>query len=144
MGGVGVVLLIACANVANLFLVRAEGKGVEMAVRTAMGASSRRIGWEYLKESLLLGVLGGMGGLGLAHIGLKLLVSNEFAQFPRLAEAGINAQALVFTLIVSIGSGLLFGLFPVYRNRHAELVGALKEGGRSAMSAREILGETKR
>ncbi|UCG87843.1 MAG: ABC transporter permease [Gemmatimonadota bacterium] len=137
MGGVGVVLLIACANVANLFLVRAEGKGVEMAVRTAMGASTTRIGWEYLKESLVLGVLGGMGGLVLAHIGIQLLVSTEFATLPRLADASLNPQALLFTLTVSLGSGLLFGLFPVLKHRRVELVSALKEGGSSGMSARE-------
>jgi len=137
MGGVGVVLLIACANVANLFLVRADGKGGEMAVRTAIGASARRIGWEYMKESLLLGVLGGIGGLGLAHFGLRLLVSSDMARLPRLADASVNSQVLLFTLIVSVGSGLLFGLFPILRHRQIELVSALKEGGRSGMSARE-------
>jgi putative ABC transport system permease protein len=137
MGGVGVVLLIACANVANLFLVRAEGKGVEMAVRTAIGASGKRIGWEYLKESLLLGALGGVGGLGLAHVGLQLLVSTDLARFPRLADASLNPQVLLFTVVVSLGSGVLFGLFPVWKHRRIELVGALKEGGRSGMSARE-------
>lgn len=136
MGGVGVVLLIACANVANLFLVRAEGKGVEMAVRTAIGASTKRIGWEYLKESLVLGVLGGLGGLGLAHVGLQVLINTEIASFPRLADASLNPKVLLFTLIVSLGSGLLFGLFPVFKHRRLELVSALKEGGRSAMSAR--------
>lgn len=137
MGGVAVVLLIACANVANLFLVRAEGKGVEMAVRTAIGASSTRIGWEYLKESLLLGVLGGVGGLGLAHVGLRLLVSSNLASFPRLSDVSLNPQVLFFTAIVSIGSGLLFGVFPVFKHRRLELVSALKEGGRSGMSGRE-------
>jgi predicted permease len=136
MGGVGVVLLIACANVANLFLVRAEGKGVEMAVRTAIGASAKRIGWEYLKESLVLGVLGGAGGLGLAHVGLRLLVSSDLGRFPRLSDASLNPQALLFTLIVSVGSGLLFGVFPVLKHRRIELVSALKEGGRSGMTAR--------
>ncbi len=137
MGGVSVVLLIACANVANLFLVRAEGKGVEMAVRSAIGASTKRISWEYLKESLVLGVLGGLGGLGLAHVGLRTLVSSELASFPRLADATLNSKVLLFTLLVSVGSGLLFGLFPVFKNRRIELVNALKEGGRSGMSARE-------
>ena len=137
MGGVSVVLLIACANVANLFLVRAEGKGVEMAVRTAIGASGKRISWEYLKESLLLGVLGGVGGLGLAHIGLQLLLSTDLARFPRLAEASLDPHVLLFTLVVSLGSGVLFGLFPAWKHRSIELVGALKEGGRSGMSARD-------
>ena len=137
MGGVGVVLLIACANVANLFLVRAEGKGVEMAVRTAIGASGKRISWEYLKESLLLGVLGGVGGLGLAHVGLQLLISTDLARFPRLTDASLDPRVLLFTLVVSLGSGLLFGMFPVWKHRRIELVGALKEGGSSGMSARD-------
>jgi len=137
MGGVGVVLLIACANVANLFLVRAEGKGVEMAVRTAIGASASRISWEYLKESLVLGVLGGIGGIGLAHLGLELLVSTELANFPRLADAAINPQVLLFTLIVSVASGIMFGMFPVFKHLRIELVSALKEGGRSGTSGRE-------
>ncbi len=90
MGGVGLILLIACANVANLFLVRAEGKETEMAVRTAMGASGRRIGWEYLKESLLLGVLGGIAGLALAQIGLDVLKTMGAAQLPRLEEVALS------------------------------------------------------
>jgi predicted permease len=131
LGGVGVVLLIACANVANLFLVRAQGKEGEMAVRAAMGASTGRIGWEYLKESLLLGAMGGLGGLILAQVGLRSLVALAPANLPRLEEVSLDSTVLLFPLAVSVGSGVSFGLLPLMRHGRAQLVGALKEGGRS-------------
>jgi len=136
LGGVGVVLLIACANVANLFLVRADGKEGEMAVRTAMGASGTRIGWEYLKESLLLGLMGGIVGLVLAQIGLRSLLAVAPANLPRLQEVTLDSHIVLFTLAVSLGSGLLFGLFPMLRHRREEVVAALKEGGRGGMRDR--------
>ena len=137
MAGVGVVLLIACANVANLFLVRADGKETEMAVRTAMGANRVRIGWEYLKESLLLGVLGGLAGLVLAFIGLQALVAAGPANLPRLEEVSLNRGVLLFTLAVSLGAGVFFGMFPVLRYGRSALVDALKEGGRSGTTGKE-------
>jgi predicted permease len=136
LGGVAVVLLIACVNVANLLLVRADGKASEMAVRTAMGASGHRIGWEYLKESLLLGVLGGFGGLVLAQVGLRSLLRLAPANLPRLDEVGLDARVVLFTLAVSVGSGIFFGLFPLLRYRRQNPVDALKEGGRSGTSER--------
>jgi predicted permease len=136
LGGVGVVLLIACANVANLFLVRAEGKETEMAVRTAMGAGRNRIGWEYLKESLLLGVLGGMGGLALAHAGLRILVAMGPTQLPRLDEVSMRPVVLLFTLAVSLGAGAFFGMFPILRHRRKDVVDALKQGGTSGLPGR--------
>jgi predicted permease len=136
LGGVAVVLLIACANVANLFLVRAEGKDGEMAVRTALGASRRRIGWEYLKESLLLGLLGGAGGLALATFGLRVMVAGAPSNLPRLAEVSLNPTVLAFCLVISVGAGLFFGVFPVFRTREAGVVDSLKGGGRSGMSTR--------
>jgi len=136
LGGVGVVLLIACANVANLFLVRAEGKEGEMAIRAAMGASGGRIGWEYLKESLLLGVMGGAGGLLLAQVGLRSLLALAPSNLPRLDEVTLDSRVLLFTLLISLGSGLFFGLFPVLRHRKGILVDALKEGGRGGMKDR--------
>ncbi len=93
LAGVAVVLLIACANVANLFLVRAAGKDTEMVVRAAIGADRARIAWEYLKESLLLGLLGGAGGLALAYAGLRLLVTSGPAELPRLEEATGRAES---------------------------------------------------
>jgi predicted permease len=134
MGGVGLILLIACANVANLFLVRAEGKETEMAVRTAMGASSRRIGWEYLKESLLLGLVGGVAGLALAQIGLHVLKTLGPTRLPRLEEVTLSPTVLLFALCVSIGTGLFFGVFPILRHRRKSVVDALKQGGHSGTS----------
>ena len=99
LGTVGMILLIACANVANLFLVRAEGREREMAVRTAMGADQPRIAREFLKESVLLGALGGLGGIGLAYAGLKLLTALGPAELPRLNEVGLDWPVLLFTLV---------------------------------------------
>jgi putative ABC transport system permease protein len=136
MAGVGVVLLIACANVANLFLVRSDGKETEMAIRSAMGASRARIAWEYLKESLSLGVLGGVGGLALANFGLDALVAAGPANLPRLDEVSMNWGVLAFALIVSLGAGAFFGMFPVLRQSRAAPVDALKEGGRSGTTGK--------
>ncbi|MBM3792273.1 MAG: FtsX-like permease family protein, partial [Acidobacteria bacterium] len=117
MGGVVVVLLIACANVANLFLVRAESKETEMAVRIAMGASVCRIGWEYLKESLLLSVSGGILGLALAYAGLRVLAAMGSDQLPLLEEIPLSPAVLLFALTVSAGTGAFFGLLPILRHR---------------------------
>ncbi|MCJ7627813.1 MAG: ABC transporter permease, partial [Longimicrobiales bacterium] len=136
LGGVSLVLIIACANVANLFLVRAEGKDGEMAVRTALGASGRRIAWEYLKESLLLGVLGGAAGLILAQAGLRSLLALAPTNLPRLEEVSLDSTVLLFTLVVSLGAGAFFGLFPMLRKGRGQLVDSLKEGGRSGMRDR--------
>jgi predicted permease len=133
LGGVAIVLLIACANVANLCLVRADGKNVEMAVRAAMGAGHRRIVWEYLKESLLLGVLGGAGGLVMALAGLRILVATAPVQLPRLQEVTLDPTVLLFTLTVAVGAGLFFGMFPALRQGRSGLVDALKQGGPSGI-----------
>ena len=137
LAGVGVVLLIACANVANLFLVRADGKEGEMAIRTAMGASRKRIGWEYLKESLLLGVLGGTVGLILAHLSLKGLLGAAPTTLPRVEEIGLNGKVFLFALVLSLGSGILFGFFPALRHSRRSPVDALKEGGRGGSRSGE-------
>ena len=136
LGGVGVVLLIACANVANLFLVRAEGRATEMAVRTAIGASGRRIGWEYMKESLMLGLLGGLVGLPLGIVGLRLLVAMAPAQLPRMEEVSLSPVVYLFTLGISVGAGLFFGVFPALRQARANPVDALKQGGHGGMAGR--------
>ncbi len=136
MAGVGVLFLIACANVANLFLVRSEGKESEMAVRTAMGASPSLVGWEYLKESLLLGVLGGAGGLALAHAGLRGLVAIGSSRLPRLEEVSLNPKVFLFTLGISLGAGFLFGMLPVLKHRSRGLADALKPGACRGMSGR--------
>jgi putative ABC transport system permease protein len=137
LGTVGMILLIACANVANLFMVRAEGREREMAVRTAMGASQPRIAREFLKESLLLGFLGGLGGVGLAFAGLKLLTTLGPAELPRLAEVSLNWEVLLFTLVISLFAGVFFGMFPILKYRRGGLVNALKEGGRGGSAGRD-------
>ena len=137
LGTVGMILLIACANVANLFMVRAEGREREMAVRTAMGADQPRIAREFLKESVLLGALGGLGGVGLAFAGLKLLAALGPAELPRLNEVTLDLPVLLFTLAISLFAGAFFGMFPVLKYRRGGLVNALKEGGRGGSAGRE-------
>ncbi|NNM07021.1 MAG: ABC transporter permease [Gemmatimonadetes bacterium] len=137
LGTVGIILLIACANVANLFLVRAEGREREMAVRTAMGASAGAIGREFLKESLVLGVLGGIAGLALALGGLELLGSLLGANLPRMDEIGLSLPVLMFTLVISVFAAGLFGMFPVLKFANGRLVDGLKEGGRGGSAGKE-------
>jgi predicted permease len=136
LGGVGLVLLIACANVANLFLVRTEGRQREIAVRTALGASRARIARHFLLESLTLGLLGGLAGLAIAYAGVEALARIAPANLPRLGEVGIDAMVLSFVVAVSGLAGLAFGLFPVYHHGNPSLVASLKEGGRGAVGGR--------
>lgn len=137
LGTVGMVLLIACANVANLFLVRAEGREKEMAVRTAMGANQPRIIREFLKESILLGAMGGVCGVALAYGGMELLRALGPARLPRLADVSLDVNVLLFTLVISILSGAFFGMFPVLKYRRGRMSTALKEGGRGGSVGRE-------
>ena len=134
VGTVGIVLLIACANVANLFLVRAEGRQQELAIRAALGASRSRIAGELLSESVGLALAGGALGLLLASAGLRLLARLAPAGLPRIEEISINPVVLLFTLAISVLTGLVFGLIPVMRFGSPSVV-ALKEGGRSASDA---------
>jgi predicted permease len=137
MATIGMVLLIACANVANLLLVRAESRQQELAVRAALGAGSRRIAAELLIESVTLGVFGGIVGLGLAFGALKLLVALAPGNLPRLDDIGIDGVVLAFTLLLSLGAGLLFGVIPVIRYAGPRLADALRGGGRTASASRE-------
>jgi predicted permease len=137
MGTVSIVLLIACANVANLFLVRAEGRQQEVAIRTAIGAGRRHIVRALLVESVLLGVLGGIAGLGLTDLGIRAFVSMGPQQLPRIADIAIEPTVLAFTLGIALFSGFLFGLFPVLRYGSPDLVAALKEGGRGSDVGRD-------
>jgi putative ABC transport system permease protein len=137
MGTIGLVLLIACANVANLLLVRAEARQQELAIRAALGAGWGTIAREMLLESLTLGVLGGVLGLGLAYAALRILVARGPATLPRLGEIAIDPLVLAFTLAISLLAGLLFGLIPIVKYAGPHLATALRAGGRTLSHSRE-------
>ncbi len=137
MGTIGVVMLIACTNVANLLLVRADARRQELAIRSALGAGRGRIAWELLLESLSLGLIGGVVGVGIAYEGLRLLVAIGPTDLPRLGEISLDAQSLGFTLALSLLSGLLFGSIPTLRYAGARMPPALRGAGRTASISRE-------
>jgi hypothetical protein len=128
LAAVGVVLLIACGNVANLFLVRAEGRHQEFAMRAALGASRGRITRALLSESVVLALAGGAVGVALAQAATVLLRTIAPAELPRIDDIGIDATVVLFTLSISVLSGALFGLLAVLRLGNASIT-ALKEGG---------------
>ena len=137
LGAVGFLLLIACANVANLFLVRSEARHGETAIRAALGESRGRLAGSVLVESLTLGVAGGLLALPLALLAVRLLVRFGPRELPRLDEISIDAAVLVFGLAVSVVAGLLFGLLPALRAGAVAAAGHLPAGARGASVGRE-------
>jgi predicted permease len=137
MGSIGIVLLIACANVTNLLLVRAHQRQHELAIRAALGASWGTIAREHALESLLLSLLGGLLGLVLASGGLKLLVSTSPANLPRLNDVAIDPLVLMFTAGTTLLAGLLSGFLSVMKHTGAPLAHALRGGGRTASLSRD-------
>jgi putative ABC transport system permease protein len=144
LGAVGCVLLIACANIANLLLVRAAARQKEVAIRAALGAGRGRLVRQMLTESILLSAIGGALGLLLSFWLIELLISISPPDSPRFSEANLDYRVLGFTLAISIFSGIIFGLAPALQASKLDLTASLKEGGRTGeghrrTSARSLL-----
>jgi len=137
MGTIGVVMLIACTNVANLLLVRADARRQELAVRSALGAGRWRIARELLLESMTLGLLGGAAGVAVAYAGLRLLTRIGPGDLPRLNEISLDGRSVAFTLILSVVSGLLFGAIPALRYAPSRQRLTLLGATRTASASRE-------
>jgi putative ABC transport system permease protein len=136
LGAVTFLLLIACANVANLFLVRATERGREIALRAALGARRRRIAAQLLTESVVIGLAGGMVGVLLAQVGLSAFRALGPGDVPRLAEAALDVRVLGFATAVSLATSALFGLAPVLGGVRARLAQTMRDGGHGATTGR--------
>ena len=137
MGSLGLVLLIACANVANLLLVRVEGRSQELAVRSALGAGRGRIAGELMLESLVLGLTSGMVGLGIAYGALRALEAIAPAGLPRIHEIGVDWNVVFFTLGAALLSSLLVGCIPIFKYTGTKINTALRAGSRTLSQSRE-------
>lgn len=135
-GTVGIVLLIAGANVANLFLVRAESRRREVAIRSALGATRRRLASTFLAESLLLGAGGGLIGIVMALAGIRVLVAAGPAGLPRLEEIGVDGLSLLFAALLSVVAGVILGALPMLGPARGSDAGTLREGGRTSTAGR--------
>jgi predicted permease len=133
---VSLVMLIACVNIANLLLVRAESRQHELSIRAALGAGRARIVRELLFESVALGLIGGVLSLGVAYAGLRLLVAIGPADLPRLSEVTLDARSLAFTLALAVVSGLLFGSIPAFKYARTRAAAALSGANRTASAGR--------
>jgi putative ABC transport system permease protein len=140
LGAVGFVLLIACTNVANLMLARASQRDREIAIRAAVGASRLRLIRQLLTESLLLSVVGGLAGLLVSIWAVAVFVKLSPGDIPRLSEASVDFRLLGFTLLVSLLTGLGFGLLPAFQATRTNLNSSLKEGGTKATEGRQRRG----
>jgi putative ABC transport system permease protein len=132
LGAVGAVLLIICVNLANLMLTRADRRSRECAIRTALGASRRRIVWSALSETMLISLAGGLLGVAFASAGLGALMRNAPVDLPRLEEVGIDPIVLLFAFALTTLTGVLFGLAPAWRSARADPQDSLRSGGRTA------------
>ncbi|MGC1417798.1 MAG: ABC transporter permease [Candidatus Acidiferrum sp.] len=136
LGAVSFVLLIACANVANLLLARATGRSREFAIRTALGASPGRVIRQLLTESVMLSITGGAIGLLLAKWGTKALLAALPETLPRVEDIGIDGHVLLFTVGISVVTGIVFGLVPALKTLQPDMHATLKEGGRGSSGSR--------
>ena len=136
LGAVGFVLFIACANVANLLLARSASRVQEIAVRVALGVTRARLVRQLLTESVLLGVVGGAVGVGMAYWGLSGVLAILPSDLPTFTPVGIHPAVLLYTFLISVGTGTLFGVAPAFQALRGNQVEALKEGGRTAAGGR--------
>ncbi len=137
LSAVGAVLLIVCVNIANLLLARATARRRELAIRAAIGASSRRLLRQMMTESLLFALIGGLLGFALAYEALKLIVANAPVDLPRMSEVQIDARVLAVAILLTLGSALLFGLMPAWRGSRADPQEGMKASGRGSTEGRQ-------